>query len=88
MRKAEFFRNHGSGVVKANNGDYLFIHSENVEIASGYISAGYTVVAVYKVEDDEYVDISQPCNLFHHSFKIGYYVLEVVNTSFNTLAYR
>lgn len=93
MRKTEFFRNHGGGLVKVNNdnaeyGDYLLIHSEEVDIAKRYKNDGYTIVAAYEVEDEEYIDISQPCDFGYQPFKIGYYVLEVVNSSFNAIAYR
>ena len=94
----EFFRNHGGGLLKVANddpnyGDYLLIHSEEVDKAKEYLKRGYTIVASYEVPDsrfeesEECVDISQPCDFGNHPYKLGYYVLAVVNTSFVDAAY-
>jgi hypothetical protein len=82
MRKTEFFKNYGGGLVPVTfedpeYGEYMLLHPEEASLAASYERVGYVVVSVHEMEDgDDDIDISQPCDYGNQPFKIGYLVLD------------
>lgn len=81
MTKTEFYRKYGSYLKEvtqdnAEYGDHLILHPEEVCLAKKYQEQGFIIVSVHETEDcEDYVDISQPCDLGSQPFKYGYFVL-------------
>jgi hypothetical protein len=82
MRKTEFFKNYGGGLVPVTfqdpeYGEYMLLHPEEASLAESYARGGYVVVSVHEMEDGEDdIDTSQPCDYGSQPFKIGYLVLD------------
>ena len=82
MRKTEFFKNYGGGLIPvrpddAEYGEYMLLHPEEVFLAQHQENLGCTVVSVHEMEDgDDDIHISQPCDYGTQPFKIGYLVLD------------
>jgi hypothetical protein len=82
MRKTEFFKNYGGGLVPvrpddAEYGEYMLLHPEETSLAESYERHGCIVVSVHEMEDGEDdIDTSQPCDYGSQPFKIGYLVLD------------
>jgi hypothetical protein len=82
MRKTEFFKNYGGGLVPVTfqdpeYGEYMLLHPEEASLAESYARGGYVVVSVHEMEDGEDdIDTAQPCDYGRQPFKIGYLVLD------------
>jgi hypothetical protein len=82
MRKTEFFKNYGGGLVPVTfqdpeYGEYMLLHPEEASLAESYARGGYVVVSVHEMEDGEDdIDTAQPCDYGSQPFKIGYLVLD------------
>jgi hypothetical protein len=81
MKKTEFFKAYGGGLASVGNddgeyGDYLILHPEEISIAKDLEERGYTIVSVHETEDDDDdVDITQPCDYGSQPFKYGYFAI-------------
>lgn len=81
MTKTEFFRVYGPylHVVFYDNseyGDFLILHPEEINIAQKLQEEGLTIVSVHETEDQEdFVDVSQPCDFGNQPFKYGYFAI-------------
>jgi len=85
MTKTEFFKTYGPylHVVFYDNsefGDFLILHPEEVRIAKKLLAQGLNLVSVHKNGDEEdLVDVSQPCNFDNQDSKIGYFAIHRYN---------
>jgi hypothetical protein len=83
MTKTEFFEKYGSYLVavsfdNAEYGDFIILHPEEIHVAKKYQDQGYSIVSIHDTEDEEdFVDISQPCDFGDQPFKYGYFALDV-----------
>jgi hypothetical protein len=82
MRKTEFFKNYGGGLVPVTfedpeYGEYMLLHPEEASLAESYARGGYVVVSVHEMEyGEDDIDTTQPCDYGSQPFKIGYLILD------------
>jgi hypothetical protein len=82
MTKTEFFSKYGGQLVKSTvdsgeYGDHLFLHPEEIEVVLQYDPNHFQVVSIHETEDDEdYVDMTTPCDYGSQPFKFGYFVIQ------------
>ena len=80
MTKTQFFKDYGNRLITVSNdgeyGDFLILHPEEIDMAKELQNKGCVVVSVHETEDDEdYVDITQPCDFGTQPFKYGYFAI-------------
>jgi hypothetical protein len=84
MNKTKFFSKYSDRLVRSTEdsgeyGDFLFLHPEEIELVKQYDSEKYQVVSVHETEDQQdFVDMSTPCDFGTQPYKYGYFVLERV----------
>lgn len=87
MNKTKFFKKHGHELFKVSYdsteyGDFLILHPEEIPMAKDLQEKGFTIVSVHETEDNEdFVDISEPCDFGNQPYKYGYFALNNSNTN-------
>ena len=81
MNKTDFFEKYGSLLVKSTFddsefGDYLFTYPEDIDKVLEYNNEQHQIVSVHELyEQDDYIDMTIPCDFGYQPYKYGYYVL-------------
>lgn len=83
MNKSQFFEKYGGMLVHSAEdnpdfGDYLFLHPEETQLLQDqYVNDQHQVVSIHETEDEQdFVDMSQPCDFGSQPYKYGYFVIK------------
>jgi hypothetical protein len=80
MNKKEFFSKYGNELVVANkdnavDGDYLFLHPEEISRVKEFDTELYQIVSVHETEGEDFIDIGE-IDYGTQPYKYGYFVIK------------